>query len=233
MRILIVDQCSSSKSYPEGVPVASDEQIRDRPQQVIDDLETVGVAACDLYTGKQQRRISDAIRILRNDGHEVERLFISAGFGLVDELEELPPYDATFSSMSDADIRHRSEDLGITQDLLDEIDSAEAFDIVFLPLGVDYYRALEIDRIIQAVPPETTVVTFNREGDANGDRIISIPARTDEARENGSTVVGLKGTYLKRFATHLETENTTIDGRAVEDLIRTGDTDQTQFEDCE
>lgn len=233
MRFLIVDQCSASKSHPNDAPVVSDERLPNSPQELIDDLGTMGIPACELYNGKQQRRISEAIRILRRNGHEVERLFISAGFGLVDESEELPPYDTTFSGMVDADIHRRSKELGITQDLLEKIDEIEAFDVVILPLGADYYSALDVSSILEALPSETMVVVFNREDDADGDHIISIPARTEEARENGSTVIGLKGTYLKRFATRLETHEGSIERNVVEDLIRNRATDQSQFEKFE
>lgn len=233
MRFLIVDQCSASKSVPESAAVIDAERNDRSPSAVLADDEYAGIPARDLYTGKQQRRITDAVRTLQANGHDVERCFISAGFGVVGETAKLPPYDATFSGSSDGSIRRRSDELGITSDLVDRIGTGEPFDIILLPLGSDYYTALDLDRVYAATPEETVVVVFNREEDGQRENVISIPARTEEAKLHGSTVVGLKGTYLKRFAKQLGDNTGPLAPDTIDAFCRAPDGRQSNLSDLE
>lgn len=231
VRFLIVDQCSASKSVSDSDAVVDADRNERAPTEVIAERDAVGTPARDLYTGIQQRRISEAVRILRGNGHDVQRLFISAGFGLVEETDELPPYDATFSGQSDDVIRQRSDDLRITTDLEERVRTEDAFDIIFLPLGADYYAALNLDRVYASVPEEATVVVFNREEDEHRDHVLSLPARTDEAKTNGSAVIELKGTYLKQFATGLEKGRGPLGHGAIEALCLAQDGAQSNHSD--
>ena len=59
---------------------------------------------------------------------------------------------------------------------------------------------------------------FNQEavGDSYG-QVVSVPARTEQGKQFGSTVVGLKGTYVKNFAAAIDSaENSITPERAVE-----------------
>ncbi|GAB3680434.1 hypothetical protein GCM10028857_03150 [Salinarchaeum chitinilyticum] len=202
------------------------EQDGRAPSEILQETDSDGIPARELYAGKQQRRITDAVRILRENGHEVQRWFISAGFGLVDETDELPPYDATFSGASSETIQQRSRELGITAAVVEQISVTDIFDIVFLPLGADYYSTLDLDRVYAAIPDGTTIVVFNREDDQNLENVVSIPARTKEAKRHGVTVIELKGTYLKQFASRLGKRNGPLDADTIEVLCR-------EEEDCQ
>ncbi|UTF55581.1 hypothetical protein [Natronosalvus rutilus] len=204
MKILIVDQCSNSKSYP------NDSAVYDAPELDESSLDSLrareGVAsipARKLYTGRQQQYIGDAIDSLRANGHAINRYFISAGFGVVEEDEELPPYNVTFAEMTAKEIESRSETLGISRRVR-ELATALTYDLIFFPLGTDYYRALDMPDVVSSLPPETLAVAFNQEELAEQfDNVVSIPARTKQAKEQGSIVVALKGAYLKNFADNL------------------------------
>ena len=204
MRILIIDQCSNSKSYPEDSVAFDASEIDDAGLATLRRREdAASIPARKLYTGRQQKYVGDAVDSLRANGHTVGRYFISAGFGLVAENEELPPYNVTFADMTASEIDSRAEVLGLTEQTQDVI-SAEAYDIVFFALGSDYYRALNLPETLSAVPEETIGVTFNQEELADQyDNVTSVPARTEQAKEHGTIVVALKGTYLKNFADNL------------------------------
>ena len=204
MRVLIIDQCSNSKSYPEDsiefdaseIDAAGLDALRDRE-------EAASIPARKLYAGRQQKYVSNAVDSLRASDHSVDRYFISAGFGLVTENEELPPYNVTFADMTAAEIDSRAETLKLAKRTRDVISSG-SYDIVFFALGSDYYRALKLPDVLTAVPEETIGVTFNQEEVADQyNNVISIPARTEQAKEHGTIVVALKGTYLKNFADNL------------------------------
>lgn len=217
MQILIVDQCSASKTYPDGIAPVEPANLDGEPDDVISRHDSLGIPAVDLYSGKQQQRVDHAVNTLRTHGHNVDRFFISAGFGLVAEDTVLPPYDATFNRLSADEIQARATELGITTDLVDTV-SERTYDIVFLPLGADYYAAIDISRLLEEVPDSTTVILFNREIDHDGEQVVSLPARLEEARTNGSTVVGLKGLYLKRFAERVRDSDGPLHPDVIADL---------------
>lgn len=218
--ILVIDQCSGSKYVPDGAQVLEDEEIAGRNREELLSNENLrGTAARDLYTGRQQENITDAVRMLRDDGHNVRRYFISAGFGLVEETESLPPYEVTFSNMNVSEIRERSANLNIKRDLWKVLESME-YDIVFFSLGTDYYRSIDIDQTVQQIPPNSIGVVFNRElVDSQFENIVSVPARTEDAKRHGTIVIGLKGFYLKNFAQNLPDTNQ-IDPDAIQTLCR-------------
>ncbi|WP_440764406.1 DUF6884 domain-containing protein [Natronorubrum sp. DTA7] len=204
MEILIIDQCSNSKSYPDESAVYDAAEIdEERLEALCERDEAVSLPARKLYTGRQQRYISEAVDSLRAGGNTVDRYFISAGFGLVEESEELPPYDVTFADMSAAEIDSRSESLQISERAQEAV-ASNTYDVVFLALGSDYYRALDLPNLFSALPQTTLAVTFNQEEiAARNDNVVSIPARTQQAKEQGTIVVALKGVYLKNLAGHL------------------------------
>jgi len=218
--ILVMDQCSGSKYVPEGMPVLEAEEIDGYSREELLDRDGVrGIAARDLYTGRQQEFVNEAVRQLRDAGHDVQRYFISAGFGLVEESEELPPYEVTFSGMRVAEVRDRSARLGIKRDVARLLQQAE-YDVVFFALGKDYYTSIDIDQTVQLVRPDRIGVVFNRDFvNEQFENIVSVPARTEDAKRHGTIVVGLKGLYLKHFARNLP-QAEKIDPKTIETLCR-------------
>ena len=205
MRILIVDQCSSAKKGTDRSDSIDRESISTESRG--DLIEKDGVAsyrAEDLYQGRQQQRITEAKRLLKRASDDVDRVFISAGFGVVDSEEELPLYDVTFADMSAEEIDSRAEDLEIYENLRERIIGAD-YDVVFFALGSDYYRSAKLGELLPDVSNETFVVFFNQEEfEAEYDNGISIAARTPQAKASGTIVIALKGEYLHNFATHRE-----------------------------
>lgn len=214
MKALIIDQCSGSKEYRDESPVFTAEDIDAHTRESL--LERDGVArkkARDLYAGRQQEYIDEAVDGMRDAGHEVDRYFISAGFGLVSESTELPPYEVTFNGMSNEEIRSRAADLGLTEAVRETVSTDPSYDVVFLALGSKYYLSLDLKAVLDEVPSDTLAVVFNQESLADAyENVISISARTDDAKEHGTIVVALKGTYLKNFANYVSA------GEAVESL---------------
>jgi hypothetical protein len=226
--ILIIDQCSGSKYVPNGEQIFGMNEIDSSSrEELLGRDDAIGVKANELYTGRQQEAISNAVRQIRSDGHRVERYFISAGFGLVDEEERLPPYEVTFSGMNVSEIRERSDRLGIQDDLYRVLDQSE-YDIVFFTLGSDYYRSIDIDRTVQRIRPDRIGVVFNRDlVDEQYDNIVSVSARTEDAKRHETIVIGLKGTYMENFAQNVR-DVTELDPDAVSILCRYLEEDSTQ-----
>lgn len=203
MDILVIDQCSGSKDYPGNAESYNAAAI---DGSTLEDLRaregTVSIRARDLYAGRQQQYIGEAIEQLEaRVGDSVDRYFVSAGFGVVDEDEELPPYNVTFNDYSPSEIRKRASELGIEGDLLELLD--EEYDLVFLALGSEYYRTFDLSTVLGSVSPDTWVACFNIESEtAAFDNAVSLPARTEQAKQQETIVVALKGKYLQNFANH-------------------------------
>lgn len=183
--VLVIDQCSGSKDFPEDVPVfGADETLQFSREDLLARDNVPGIAARDLYTGRQQQYVQEAVRRLRSNGHNVERYFISAGFGLVADEDLLPPYEVTFSSMNVSEIRERSAKLHIREDLRCVLKESD-YDVVFFTLGKDYYTSINIDKMVQKVRADRIGIVFNRElVEDQFDNIDSIPARTGDAKRH-------------------------------------------------
>jgi hypothetical protein len=230
LNVLVIDQCSGAKDVPENATEFELDDLEGVSKEELLARDNVpGIAAKDLYTGRQQKNVTEAVRTLRRNDVAVDRYFISAGFGLVGENEQLPPYEVTFSSMNVSEIRERSEKLGIKQDvnrLLTETD----YDVVFFTLGKDYYKSIDIDEAVRKVPPNSIGVVFNRDlVDDQYTNIVSVPARTEDAKRHGTIVIGLKGLYMKNFALNLSSVNC-LEPESISKLCReSDDTQQTML----
>lgn len=202
MEILVIDQCSGDKAYPEHVEPFSEVQVDAQSLETLRNRERVpSRKARDLYTGRQQEFISRGVERLRTAGDSVDRYFISAGFGVVGETERLPPYEVTFTGKTVTEVQERGKELGIGEDLHELVQGE--YDIIFLPLGSDYYRSFDLPALLTTVPNDSWTVCFNCEDyAAEHENVASIPARTQQAKKQGTIVVAVKGRYLQNFAEH-------------------------------
>lgn len=203
MRILIVDQCCSAKKTTqrtESVPKETIDSVS--REELIQQDGVESYRAAELYQGRQQSRIKEAVQTLESADDEVQRVFVSAGFGVVEASESLPSYDITFANMGVEEIRDRATQLEIYTDLREYLRQT-AYDILYFALGTDYYRSIQIEELLDDISGDPYVVLFNQEEFENRDQnIISIPARTPQAEQFGTTVIALKGEYLSNFAAH-------------------------------
>lgn len=203
MRILIVDQCCSAKKTTQRTESLSKETIDSGSREQLIQQEGVeSYRAAELYQGRQQTRIKDAIQTLESAGDTVQRVFVSAGFGVVEASDLLPSYDITFADMGIEEIRDRASQLQIYTDLREFICRTE-YDLIYFALGADYYRSIKLEDLLADITGKPYVVLFNQEEFENSDQnIISIPARTPQAKQFETTVIALKGEYISNFAAH-------------------------------
>lgn len=216
MRILIVDQCSSAKADTwRDEPVSQDRIDTAKRGEIVEQNDK---QASDLYVGRQQKRITNAINILQEVGDDVERIFISAGFGVVDSSDRLPVYDVTFADLTTAEVDERAQELNINHDLRNRTVGRD-YDIIFFALGSDYYRSAQLSEILPDISQKTDVVVFNREELAETyANVVSIPARTPQANEYGTIVVALKGEYIYNFAKHRQSGTSVASADEIKEL---------------
>jgi hypothetical protein len=202
MKILVIDQCSKEKDYPDAIEPYDAEAIGESTREALLERDsTARKKARTLYAGRQQSYVTEAVDKLRRSGDTVDRYFISAGFGLVAEDDFLPPYNVTFADHTPVEIERRASKLDIQSDIVDLLSGD--YDLVFFALGGDYYRSMNLSAILEETPSDTWVVCFNCQSDIEGfENAISIPARTEQAKNHGTIVVALKGKYIQNFAEH-------------------------------
>lgn len=202
MKILVIDQCSKAKNIEgDGNPYTVEEINSNTLDELRNESQTPKLRARKLYAGRQQQYINKAVDTLRESGDTVDRFFISAGFGLVDETELLPLYDVTFATFSRKEIEERANELGIQTDLMEVLGGD--YDLIFLALGQDYYASIDLAEVLDGVGSDTLVICFNHESQTKDlENAISLPARTEDAKDMGTITVALKGRYLQNFANH-------------------------------
>lgn len=234
MHVLVIDQCSSKKDVPDGHE-GLDETAVDNNElnELLEREDVVSRRARNLYTGRQQRFVTEAIEQLADAGEKVERYFVSAGFGLVPEEEVLPAYNVRFRNKGHARTRGRKLSL---PDTVSKKVGSESYDVVFLPLGATYYGAIDLERAVEEAPDDAYVVVFNND-DLAGEHsnVISLVANTETGSKYGGGAIGIKGTYLKNFAANIAAGATVDDLADIKRLCTTESTEQTgleQFEDA-
>lgn len=206
MRVLIIDQCSGLKDAPDWFEKYTAEEVdaHSRAELLNEVRDRVpGLRAEKLYTGRQQQFITEAVNQLREAGDEVNRVFISAGFGVVNSTTELPPYEVTFGDYTAAEIQDRGRELAVESDLRSFVNDSEPYDVVFFALGSAYLKSFDVRSVLSELPPATLGVIFNQDEVADSfDQVCSLPARTAQAKQFGTIVVALKGVYLRNFSKH-------------------------------
>lgn len=229
MRILVIDQCSNKKDVPKDHEELDETAVDNNElRELLEREDTVSRRAQNLYTGRQQRFVTEAIEQLTDAGEDVERYFVSAGFGLVPEEQTLPAYNVRFRNKGHAKTRGRELDLPDT--VSEKIDS-ESYDLVFLPLGATYYEAIDLEKTVEEAPNDAYVVVFNRDDlAAEHANVISLTANTETGSKYGGGAIGVKGTYLKNFAANIAAGATVDDLADIERLCTTESTEQTGFE---
>ena len=167
MKILIFASCSKTKSikYPHQ-PNCNEITSKGMKEKYLLQFPEKKTAK-DLYRGAINISLNSAIKLLR-EYFDVSYYIISAGFGIVNENELVPPYECTFSELTKKQIEERAELLNIPTDYKKLIEQEQP-DLIYLEVGKDYLQALgEWDKDL----PCKTLAFANSESD----KVISLPA---------------------------------------------------------
>lgn len=149
-RILVVTSCTKDKAIPLLRPDLHqlmpdqlwDEREDDRTTRNFGELDEYRVPASKLYRGRQHQQLMKGVELLRQTfGHAVVDVkIISAGFGLVNEEQPLPPYNATFADLSSSKILTISQRLRIPQSISRLM--SDSYDCAFFLLGDRYLLSI-------------------------------------------------------------------------------------------
>lgn len=126
MRTLVVSACSARKLKDDG------------------QLSLFGgmreYTARDRYQGRAHKRVLKAVDKLRRLEHEVSWSIVSAGKGLLDELDNVEEYNVTFRGLSEREAQRSGQALNLPADLRAR---AAEHDLVLLVLPKLYLAAVD------------------------------------------------------------------------------------------
>lgn len=144
MKTLVITSCTGEKKYsPQNKLIQEDfidkENLKNKEFQ----LKEFQVAAGEMYTGMQHLRLMEGIKLLRDkfDDNIIDLAIVSAGYGLLNENDEIVPYEVTFQNMKAKEITEWSSNLKIHEDVNNLI---KDYDIVFFLLGDKYLRSIQL-----------------------------------------------------------------------------------------
>jgi hypothetical protein len=201
LRILVVGSCSKGKlkQYSDA-PTCGDLESKESLIKWQSLLSNSVVKAREMYTGRLNQELVKGVDLLRQiKGLKIQLHIVSAGFGIVNENELIPPYDCSFSGMRKHEILARADNLKIEYDFA-QICSA-GFDIIYLAVGKNYLIALGDEWKSVA---ESVVIGFDKK--LAGPRVFCAPSDYSTVSAFSSRgyiihgVVGFKGDLLRILA---------------------------------
>src|SRR5574341_1216783 len=145
LRLLVVSACTAKKACgdPDKDAQLTAEDL-DSPNRRKDGEKRLAgycLPAAEMYTGTGHVLARQAVQSLRKHGYDVSHLILSAGYGLLDEMDLIVPYNVTFAGASKAWIRERGQRLRLRNHL---VGVANKYDRVILILGREYLEALSL-----------------------------------------------------------------------------------------
>jgi hypothetical protein len=198
VRLLVISSCTGSKLHaPAGALAISDFQNPTLLAHRQVDLRQWCCSAETMYTGQQHLYMMEGIRTLRRAGVEVDLKIVSAGYGLVDEAQEIAPYNVTFSGMTDSEIRPWADHLSIPGAIRQ---SVKGHSLVFFLLGKQYLTAIKPPL---QVSTGQRLVFFAKPAESrrlHGPGITLAPAGQAECGRFHSGTIALKGAMFRALA---------------------------------
>src|SRR5690242_13185791 len=149
-KILVITSCTKNKNNPFGLSPQNqlgpddlwDDKDDDRVARDFGNLEAYRVPAGVLYSGNQHQQVMQGVKALRRAFGDdlIDVKIISAGFGLIDEEQAIPPYNVTFADIPSSKVFPLASRLGIPQTV--NALMKENYNCAFFLLGESYLPSL-------------------------------------------------------------------------------------------
>ena len=186
LRLLVVSACTAKKASgdldKDSQLTAEDLDDPARRKEGEARLADYRLPSAQMYIGDGHTFVRQAIQSLREHGYNVSHFILSAGYGLLNEADNIVPYNATFSGASKTWIRERGQRLSLWERF---IAVAKGHDRTILILGREYLEAIGLPLPADALPPTLAYVApsfVNRVGYG----IETIPVGQIECRQIGA-----------------------------------------------
>lgn len=199
LRTLVITSCTGEKLYkPENQLLISD--FKDQENLIIKEkeLREFKSTAGKLYTGKQHVRLMEGIETLRQyySDQVIDVSILSAGYGLIDEDEEIVPYEVTFNSMNSKEVNEWSTHLQINKNISMKI---KDYDLVFFLLGDQYLKSVQLP-LLETVEGQKLIFLASKSSKKiipNIEPYHRIEITQKDTTEFGSGNIELKGFLFK------------------------------------
>ncbi len=211
--ILVISSCGKLKalSHPDQ-PTCVSLSNKQQREKAKSKFQKMSMEARNLYTGEQARFIRKSLEVLRLFS-SVEHRILSAGFGLVDEKDLLPPYDCSFTNKTKKDIQNMARNLSIPDEV--KAIAKEKYELVYLALGKDYLTAVGDVNVFSA--SSRLIVHFNTQLETDAKNFLPINQKLFVGREHNHQIfkvpiggyIRAKGSLLLNYALDLKEENRT------------------------
>lgn len=211
--ILVISSCGKLKaiSHPEQ-PTCTSLSNKQQREEAKRKFLKMSMEAGNLYTGEQARFIRKSLEVLRLFS-SVEHKILSAGFGLVNEKDLLPPYDCSFTNRTKKDIQIMSRNLSIPDEA--KRIAEENYELVYLALGKDYLTAVGDVNVFSA--SSRLIIHFNSHTETDSKNILSVNQKLFVGRKHNHQIfkvpiggyIRAKGSLLLNYALDLKEENKT------------------------
>jgi queuine/archaeosine tRNA-ribosyltransferase len=211
-KILIITSCTGDKAvkHDNRLTMGDLRQGAEHLKKREAELADLMMPAEELYTGMQHVRLMRGVNALReNKDFQVELQILSAGYGLVEDLRRLAPYDATFNGMKMKELVEWAEFLNVPKEIRSII--SRCFDLILVLLGDGYLRACQLDDDVDLGGP---AVFFT--GKASASRLPDLAQLqavilgNPDTRKFACGLVGLKGEVAARLLEHLASGDLTV-----------------------
>jgi hypothetical protein len=206
MKINILTSCTGDKSTTHAAELAlSDfqqgaEHVQTREKALAAYLRTAEA----MYTGQQHLRLMDGVRAARARGAEVQVKVVSAGYGLIDGLRLIAPYNTTFNGMPARAFREWAQHLDIAEAVKQYL--AGPADLTLILLGDRYLDASELHKV-ETLGATTIAFCGKSSEDRFGKGIKTIAFEQADTRRFGCNMIGLKGELAKRLLSSAELDD--------------------------
>jgi hypothetical protein len=202
VRLLVVGSCGKRKLHYHTKQPSCLELIKHPDIEYWrKKLPEVCAPAREIYTGPQNTELVKAVDLLRKIPNvKVQLVIVSAGFGILQEHDLVPPYDCSFTNMKLSQIRERTQILHLKSSFSSL--TSKGFDLIYLALGKRYLDALGDD---VSKPSKIPTVTFQGEETKQVTRISCSADVVKAFSKQGHKihgVVGFKGDLLRLLAKH-------------------------------
>ncbi|WP_129727930.1 tRNA-guanine transglycosylase DpdA [Ectobacillus funiculus] len=202
MKTLIISSCTKDKIYNVNNQLSKEDFIDlDLITQKEKRLEQFRTKAKDIYKGRQHVKVMEGIQHLRDKfGKDVVDLaIISAGYGLLDEDDEIVPYNVTFSEMKKDEVIAWSNHLKINENTSKLIQS---YDLVLFLLGEEYLRSLCLPFIKTRDDQKLIFLSGKASKKLIPDHrpYYFVEVRHQDAKEFGEMSISIKGHLFKLLA---------------------------------
>lgn len=210
MEILVISGCSGDKSYDDA-PIGCKEIDAASRTELVREYPEYVARASKMYEGEEHGYVRRSVSNLRNHAN-VSWLIVSAGYGLLDENDEIVAYDCTLSEIES--VMKRAKRTGHTPEALTHAKArrvvgratnmvadlrealADGCDLAFIALSEPYYVA--ISEALEDIPPGVTVIAFASNGAKKYTGEAYWAPATEEVRvEIGSNNFRLRGELLE------------------------------------